>query len=251
MSDNWDSYFCTVDGKAASILLDLTYGDQAPLRSAPVVGYLRLSVRSPDDDGFPQEDEFNDLHAVEDALDQAVAVSGTGLFVGRCVTGGHVDFFVYLHRAGAWNDFASALMSRFPLYAWESGAAADPEWNTYRDFLFPDDHTMLLMQNRRALDNLRESGDRLSLARFIDHMVDVPVDGKDAFAGEAENRGFFLHEDEAVDAPAPVPAPRRLRLSRSDAPEEINAVTSDLAALALKHGGVYIGWSCPIVQQEP
>ena len=36
------------------------------------------------------------------------------------------------------------------------------------------------------------------------------------------------------------------RVSRMDAPENIDEVSFALLDLALEHGGEYLGWSCPI-----
>ena len=53
MTANWDSYLCAIDGKPASILVDLSLWDAAPMAGYPLLGHAGFEVAAPDAWGFP------------------------------------------------------------------------------------------------------------------------------------------------------------------------------------------------------
>lgn len=258
MSEHWDVYFCRVDEKPASILVDLGRALSAPVPDHPVMGYMSVAVEHPDENGFPGPEEYDLLGTLEDALAAAVNADGGALYVGRCVTDGHLDFFFYLKSIEGWRERLEAFMAGFPSRAWEAGALDDPDWGGYFDFLFPAGHDLLIMQNRRACRELEENGDDLSRARFIDHWLEFPGESEAAaFAGAAEAEGFLVapaaearpggSDDEGEHTPLRAEGLVQVRLSRADAPEGIDEVTFSLSDLAAEYGGDYRGWACPAV----
>lgn len=277
MTDNWDSYLCEVEGKPASILVDLGAVTQAPMPDFPCLGYVTVPLRNPDENGFPDREEFETLSLVEDALEAGLTAGGTAVHIGRCITGGRYELIFYTVRSGDWHSRVAGIMVDLPPYDWEAGAHYEPDWGTYLGFLFPGGQDMLTIQNRRLLRQLRERGDALEKPRPISHWLDL-LDSEDgeAFCRAARERGFQVEEagmvsgseenavdpDNASSDPLPGSGPGlarlafagteegrpffQVRLSRMDAPEHIDEVSFILLDLVLEHGGEYRGWSCPV-----
>jgi len=63
---DWDFYFCRVDGVPSSILVNLTAIQRAPVGSKPWLLWVRVHVRSPREDGFPDNEEAPRLYDLED-----------------------------------------------------------------------------------------------------------------------------------------------------------------------------------------
>jgi regulator of RNase E activity RraB len=275
MTDNWDSYLCEVEGKPASLLVDLGAVVHAPVLRLPYLAYVAISVADPDANGFPRREELETLSHLEDALEAALTLGEAAAHVGRCITDGHFELVYYAAGPENWNDRVAAVMEQHPGCAWEAGVRYEPAWDSYLGFLFPGEQDLLAIQNRRIRRHLREQGDRPEKIRRIRHWLDFDnADAGRAFCAAAQKLGFFV---EAADAdpvssgvgetatdPAGLPgggqglarlALTRLgalppalhvRLERPDAPENIDAVSFSLADLAAEHGGEYQGWSCPI-----
>lgn len=249
MSGNWDTYFCRVDGNPASILVDLALADVAPLAAFPVMGYLSVGLRLPDEHGLPARDEYERLGALEDHLERVLTAGAEAVYAGRSATAGRFDCFFYLRDGEDWGTRAAGAMSCFPEYDWEAGAQNDASWQAYSEFLFPDAYAMHGIQNRRALGDLLEQGDDPEKSRDIEHWA--------VFAGEAEAGNFARAVREkgfaVLSAPSPAEsggAPEReffVRFSRPDAPEGIDEISYPLLELALEHGGAYQGWACPVM----
>ncbi len=95
-SGNWDSYLCTIDGKPASILVDLSLMDAAPMPDFPLLGHVGLAVAEPDAWGFPGEEEYGRLSALEDALTGGLLPDACCVYAGRSMSGGRFGCFFYL-----------------------------------------------------------------------------------------------------------------------------------------------------------
>jgi regulator of RNase E activity RraB len=131
-------------------------------------------------------------------------------------------------------------MSKWPDYEFETGARPDPDWSTYRNFLYPSDEDFQRIGNREVIDRLREHGDQIEIARKIDHFaVFAKRDDRDAFARYLADHGY--HVSETGD-----PADGRFEVAfdRVDPPADIDDVTIELFRAARKHHGEYDGWGC-------
>ena len=244
MSDDWDVYFCRVNDKPASILLDLGLGREAPLPGLSLMAYISLDFQNPDENGMSRREEYDRLMEIEDALTAALD-NKSSLYVGRCTTNGQRDFFFYRLARDDWQDKVAAVMSAFPEYAWEVGTHDEPAWDTYLDFLFPYEKSMDEIQNNRVRRSLAEHGDDLSAPRSIDHWLYFPSpEDRSAFRAEAEKEGFTAHIQEEQEKSGEW----CVRLEREDIPDELDDVTWSLRELAGARGGRYDGWGAMVVK---
>ena len=239
MSDDWDVYFTHVDGQPASMLLDL--GIEAPIPGMSVMAYVTLDFQDPDENGMSRRSEYDKLMEIEDALVPALTHE-TCMFVGRCTTGGQRDFFFYMDNAKGVEEKVESVMARFDEYTWDMGLVEEPGWDTYLEFLYPDEQGMDTIWNNRVRRQLQENGDDLTISREIDHWLYFPSDAdRDAFIvqAKAENFRITLQDDDPEK-------PHGVLAQRDDAPEDIDDVTWPLRELAGAHGGVYDGWGCSV-----
>ncbi|MCC8193902.1 MAG: DUF695 domain-containing protein, partial [Deltaproteobacteria bacterium] len=208
-----------------------------------VMAYVTLDFQDPDENGMSKPSEYETLMAIEDALVPALAHE-TCMFVGRCTTNGQRDFFFYMDNAKGMEEKVEAVMASFNDYAWDMGLVEEPGWDTYLEFLYPDEQGMDTIWNNRVRRQLAEHGDNMALPRPIDHLLYFPsAADRDAFKSEvlAEN---FTVKDVDNDPERPF----GLLVQRDDAPEDIDDVTWPLRELAGAHGGHYDGWGCEVAK---
>jgi hypothetical protein len=271
--ENWDSYFCRVEGNPASILVDLGRVADAPLPDLPLLGYVRFFLNAPDEHGFPRQAEYDRLAEMEDALEDALRTGLAAVYVGRSASCGRFDLFFYLPKDADWDARLRETLAPFSEYAWEAGVQPDPEWEAYGQFLFPDSYAMLGIQNRRICRQLLDLGDDPAKSRRVEHWATFPdAASASAFSLAASRQGFHadeVREEDVADASPDSgrqPAAQFLAdeesradgaaalvlvqacVSRLDAPGEIDEATFVLTDLALAHGGVYEGWACPVME---
>lgn len=246
MSEDWDFYFCRVDDRAASIFVDLGVASQAPIESLPNLGYVRIHMRAPREDGLSSQDEFQALSTLEDAL-ETLQVDGESAYVGRNTSNGCRDLYFYIRTTEHWHQKVAATMRSFPAYEFESGTRADPSWTTYFDFLHPSEEDRERIQNRRTCDVLERQGDRLDQERPIDHWAYFPEpDSRHAFIAEAKALGYIIQE---LIEPEDKQRSYGVRLSSVGRPSlhEIDDLTLPLFRAARAHGGEYDGWEAQVV----
>lgn len=247
MTDDWDFYFCRVEDRPASIFLDLGVAAKAPIESFPVMGYVRVRMRAPREDGLSSQDEFEALTTLEQALEK-LQLDGAVAYVGRNTSDGYRDFYFYLGTADHWHHRAADVMHAFPEYEFESGTRNDPDWTTYFDFLYPSEEDRERIQNRRTCDVLENHGDHLDRERPIDHWAYFPDrPSRDAFTAEAKTLGYRVEEliePEGGDHGYGV----RLSLRGRPSLHEIDDLTLPLFRAARAYGGEYDGWETQVVR---
>lgn len=245
MSDKWDFFFLRVDDHPASIFVDLGIAAEAPLPGHPQMGYVRVEMLRPRDDGFSSQEEFEDLCALEDDVTAQIVADGGAIYVGRVTSDGFRDFFFYAGDANQFIGAAEAAAALHPSYRCEVGGRPDPDWNVYFDFLSPSDDDRQRMANRGVREALEQHGDLLNLPRQINHYAYFAArDGAAAFTARVEREGFRPELPRATDT-----GDYLVYFVRDDRPDELDEVTVMLARLARELGGEYDGWESLVVSE--
>ncbi len=253
MSNDWGNYLCDIDGKPASVILDMGIAEEAPVEDLPVMAYAGVDLVSPNADGLSSQAEFDRLLALEDALLEELCDNGQtcahGLvFVGSVTSDRRRDFFFYIAEDLNWQERIRTATERFSDYTWYAGATAEPDWDTYFDLLYPDDRSRDAMENEKIRNSLEEEGDDLSIPRSIDHFLSFnSEEDRDAFRAEAENLGFAAELDSNAHR---MEGNYCVRLTRQDSPEDLDPVTWELNELGGAHGGSYGGWGTYAVNKK-
>lgn len=245
MTKDWDFYFLRVNDVLASIYVDLGIQANAPVAALPHLAYIRLHLNLPRDDGLSSQAEYKQLIAIEDALEAALCSSEVG-YVGRCTSAGSRDFYFYISSPDSWSSHVDRAMSTFPAYQYQVITEPDAGWTTYTEFLFPGPRDRQRMENRHVCEALEKNGDKLVVAREIDHWSYFPsAEAAQAFIADVTTAGFQVRASRVLDEGA---NRHVVCLWRSDVPsfDNIDSVTLPLFEAAERHGGDYDGWECPV-----
>jgi len=251
VSEDWDFYFAQVDGRPASIYLDLGIAVGVPLPGYPDMAYLRVHMHQPRADGLSSQDEFDALIALEDRIVAMLTAGDAARFVGRCTSDGHRDFFFFLRPQVDWQASAATAMEGSG-YAYASGQRPDPQGEVYHGFLYPDDEARERIRNRRVCAALERAGDALSAPRDIRHWAYFPDPaGRDAFLAQAAAMSFRACAQEAGSA-AEEEGEYLALVQRDDIPgyDRIDAICLPLFRAAHDLGGRYDGWESEVVTAE-
>ena len=175
MTDNWDFYLCQIDGRQASIFVDLGIAEAAPVERFTSVAVVRVALRMPGPDGLSTSDEYDTLVLIEDMACPALEGSGLAIYVGRVTTNGFRDFLFYTRDPEGFGARAADATQTFPAYRFETHLREDSRWEGYFDFLYPPAEAMESIKNRRVCDALQEQGDTLTRRREIAHPPSAPA----------------------------------------------------------------------------
>lgn len=247
MSDDWDFYRAKVDHEPASIMVDLGIRNQVPKPTLPYMGYLRLYMLKPREDGLSSQEEFDDLCEIGDTLEAEID-SAEHIYVGRNTSGGCRDFYFYTPNPEKLEADLATLMAAFSAYEYETGHREDQRWDTYLTFLYPNDNEMQRILNRRVCDLLSRDGDDLHVARVIDHRAyfkeKKPLQNYQKFLEEA---GFIIKKQ---GRERPLFGDFFVDFERVDIPAEIDDIIIEISKKAVELGGNYDGWGCLVCRRE-
>lgn len=248
MSDNWDFYFCQVEGHPASIFVDLGISRELPLADLTYLAWLRLNLRQPREDGLSSKDEYQRLCEIEDALPAALqAADSKIIFVGRNTSNCCRDFYFYAENGTQAESCLSMFMVPFREYEFAVGSRPDPEWKTYREFLYPSPRAYQTILNQHVLMSLDKSGDNHAVEREVHHWIYFRSrDDRERFLAAVVEKGYKIFSQSDTDNEK---RPFGVILSRShtvDLPT-VNAIVLELFDLACEFAGDYDGWETPVV----
>jgi hypothetical protein len=236
----WDFYF-THDGEVPLLVaLDFAVGAAAPLATHPERLIVSVKMRAAMANGLRSSVEAPALFDLEDRLSQVLEAAGWKP-VGRVVTRGRTDFVYY----GPVGDLPELSLGEYDDAT--RLAHTDAAWDLYRNFLWPGTREWQQMSNRRVVMELRSHGDKLDVARPMDHLARaVDEEAAAAAAAALTAAGFAVSGvTETEDGTW------RVAFAKSDAPTQMDAVTAAvLDALEGMDDVAYEGWGCGVVSDE-
>ena len=242
MNEYWEIYMKQLEGAAASVLANvgLALEDNEFKATYPIVGFVKVALKNPKENGLIDESEEDELSFLEDKLEASMIKFRIGKYAGRIITQGSVTFLYYLQFTYNWQDFLEYALAEFEDFEISAGFQDDSEWNFYHNLLYPNVDEWQIINNHKVCEKLKESGDDLQTPRAIEHRVVFDVSVPKEFIEAIQNEGFRVMEQED----------KSVKFYRKDKPfyYDIDAVTLTLIALSKEHGGMYDGWECSVVK---
>ena len=252
LPQNWDFFMCRIEGAPASIRTNLALIEVAPLEGLSQRLQFYIKMQNPRPDGLSSNEEYPILCDIEDALgDKAEAIGA--VLAGVVKSEGFLELWFYTQNAEALAKTCEDALQTFEGYQSGYNIAEDPEWEDYFGFLYPDEFSYQMMQNRKVLMQLEKNGDKMEVPREIDHFIYFKEAAQQqAFAKEAEAKGFKVrfNDDEFVEdrKAEGKEYPYMVEATREDSPLDIDDIVWDLLELASPFEGDYDGWGCANVQ---
>lgn len=233
-----------VDGKPASIMVDLGLLDKAPdqrLRYLLVTGPVAKKCNT---DGLPPADEINRLEEMLNATDEFILGvtprTLVGTFTANCE---RLNYYYVRDTISLRYAIARMYNKSFKDYQYAISIRPDPEWKAYRTFLYPNDETFNWIENNKILSQLIEQKVDLTQAKNINFILYFKTenDRKD-FMLDMHNRGYDVKELLNVKDGEYHYGIKIIKYDNLKS-VTINAITLEVKDEAKKHNGLYNQWS--------
>ena len=248
MTENWKPYLSNVNGKLASIFVNLGLRGEVPIVSKPWLLWAWVYFQSPRADGLSDSKEAPTLYQIEDALSLCVERACQAIPCGRITTEGRREFYFYGETKNGFRRAVEAALTGFDGYRFDAGDQEDPQWGQYLNVLYPSTEDLQRIANMDLLDVLQEKGDVLTVPREVQHWM---------YFSSEESRGLF--RDAAVVAGFKVVSeltsegdfPFGIVLARTQSVEQksIDRTVLELLNLTRRFDGDYDGWETRVVTQ--
>jgi|SRR5579864_271608 len=248
MVENWKPYLCNVNGKIASIFVNLGLRDSAPIASKPWLLWTWVYFQTPRPDGLSDSKEAPTLYKIEDALNSCVSDACRAVPCGRITTEGRREFYFYGETKDGFRHAVEAALESFEGYKCDPGDQEDPRWVQYIDVLYPSPEDLQRIANMDLLAVLVERGDVLSVAREVRHWLYFRSESCRAlFRDAAAAVGYKI----ASESSAKGDLPFGIEVTRTQCIEQpsIDATVIELLHLSQRFDGEYDGWETPVITQ--
>jgi Family of unknown function (DUF695) len=142
-SDKWWTYIAEYEGHAGSTRVDMAQKDVAPVSTLPFVVIAGVESETNLKSGFPGQDELARLNDISHKIIESILATGPSLYVGTFTHNKRQEHYVYVRSvAGAEAAFRKAIAEACPKCKALFRTKADPKWDTYLRFLYPNSATM-------------------------------------------------------------------------------------------------------------
>ncbi len=243
MSDNWELYYCRVDDKPAYIFFDINISNEVDKSKYPYLGYVKVILNEPSEEGLPTDAEFESLVKIEGHLRTVLTQNGSAVYVGRNSSDGYLVYYFYLSSENSWEAQAKLAMNNFQQYKFESGKQDDQDWSIYLDFIYPSDRDWETIKSRRVCENLYKNGDTMQKEREIDHWLYFENSIKrETYIAKVEHLGYQVRSKMEPDSVNP-----RYGLQVYHTATPSPYVSLELYDLALECDSEYDGWETEII----
>lgn len=249
VKQDWDQYFCRIEDKPASIRLNLALGSLAPIKDCYQQIWFSVKLMNPDANGFTTSEEFDTICAIEDSVLNALDRKYGCVFAGAVKTDGRLDLYVYSQLTkGVESVVGSIMQSSFPDYRYALDVKEDRDWEDYHHFLYPNSYEFQVIQNRRVIEQLEQSGDNPEIKRLVDHFVVFKDEvNLNNFIDKAVSKGFQVLNKGDLDNHE---FKYSVNIAREDVVvlDKVNDYVFELVELAEENNGEYDGWGCPVAK---
>jgi len=249
MQEYWESYVKPIEGHKAMVSFNAGMADSVPDAEYMYVGFVKVKLNTPKEDGLVNEEESNDVGFIEDRLEMESLRWRSGKYIGRIITQGEVNFIYYLKMDFEWSNTVESAMQHFPEYTYEFGSRIDMEWEVYQKLLFPTLKEWQIIANHHSCNSLKEQGDNLRLERAIEHKAYFEsAKEREQFVALVEEEGFKSQKE--MEVPFNNKTMYGVQFYRIDVPfyYEIDALTMKMIDLSQSCNGQYDGWECSLVK---
>jgi uncharacterized protein (TIGR01619 family) len=248
MADNWKPYLCNVNGKLASIFVNLGIRGDVPIAAKPWLLWTWVYFQTPRSDGLSDSKEAPTLYKIEDALEVCVGRACQATPCGRITTEGRREFYFYGETKSGFSQAVEAALQGFEGYRYDAGCQEDSEWGQYLNVLYPSPEDLQRIANMDLLDVLVKKGDVLTVAREVQHwMYFRSESSRSLFRDAAVATGFKVVSEPSSKGNLPF----GIVVARTQSIEQntIDCTVLDLFNLARRFDGDYDGWETPVVTQ--
>ncbi len=241
MSEDWITYDWKAEGVPAVFTVDLQY-------AAPLAGYntmLWFSCASAKKSPLSARDNSRAqafLRASRKQLKEAV-------YVGCVAADTWQQHYFYTADAGQIDVLEALCMKEKHLSA-ECGRAAEPDWNTYAQFLYPDAAKSQTIVNGETIAAYASRGDNLKIHRRLNLSVGFPKEPfRLLFEEQARLEGFAIGNP-WFSAELDTPYGSTLHVISSLEKPAVDELTTRIIDIASRFGGRLFHWDCPLVPKR-
>lgn len=249
---DWEMYTCEMGGEKCMVFARVDLMKEIPDPLRPILVLVNLDVKSRRADGWTDEPETSFLQQVEMNFEAALAKKWNAVYVARYTKGGRRTMAYHVPQKPTREALEPVINKYANGYTFDMEVYDDPDWENYRETLYPNEIAWLEIGNRPVLDRLTNAGDPLTPERHTLHWLNFHErEERDEFIKALESSPIRFDVIEALEPNADSPK-FSVRLEHQCAMRTWDLIGAQLPIirLAQEFRGEYDGFECEEVASE-
>jgi hypothetical protein len=248
----WDAYLARYDEGLGSVMLNMAVAQAAPRRDLPYLLITGVTCNRCTREGFPVQSEFKRMNRLSDDINQRL-FKATGSAPAHVLSVGVFTFqcqrleYIYLADTTGIRAVLERCITKYASYKFRIQMTVDPEWETYREFLYPNEAVRAFMMNSRGVTRMIDAGDALSRPRFVEHLIYFDtIEDRELFIRYLGGTKYDIKDEREMHRDS---LRYQVRLARfgTVSLDEMNNQTTYLSTTAREFNGVYDGWITKLI----
>ncbi len=247
-TEQWDTYMAKFGNKPGSVLVNMGYKEAAPDNKYPFLVITGPKALNCNSQGFPDKEEIDRLEEILDATNNFITGVTAKALVGTLTYNcERLNYYYVKDTTGIRNAIMRLYNRNYKNYNYAINMKADKEWSTYLTFLYPDEKTLIWMDNDKLITKMLNNGDDLTKQRDINFDLYFKTDsGRNTFVGFVVSKGYKT--DTSITS-ASHDYLYELKISKFGPVkmDAINSMTEELKNELKKYNSFYNSWEAPLV----
>ncbi|MBC8754565.1 DUF695 domain-containing protein [Kordia sp. YSTF-M3] len=247
----WNTYQAKQEKSVSSTNLRMDLIEQAPINGFDFLFYVKIKYKVTKESEFPVGNKLKKLYKIKDAIRDKMNSVSDNYYVGSFMLDGNRFEYYYVKDASGIEQHIDKLFkNKFRTEKYDVFVKADPSWDLYTNFLYPNDEIKNFMSNRDTVIQLKNAGDNVETARKIEHYATfATVNEMNLFAAEIEKLAYTV-EYKKKSGNEKLPHEIKFYRSNSTTMENVTKFTTELIKLAKDYNGLYDGWETYVVKKK-
>ncbi len=244
---NWDTYMAQFNGKPGSVLVDMGLQSSAPDKRYPYLVITGPAVERCPPNGLPAAGAIEGLEEILERTTNFITGISAHVLAGTVTCNcERLNYYYVRDTLGLRGAVARMYNKNYKEQPYSIKIKYDPNWISYRTFLYPDDKTKRWMESTKIITAMLQAGDSLTQKRNINFKFNFQTEQERIKFVEAVRARDYRADRQYTtgDGVAGVVVGKFdiVRMSLVDSMAEY------LGDEAKKYRGVYLGWEAPIRQ---
>lgn len=246
----WNTYQAKQEKGVSSTNLRMDLIDKAPINGYDFLFYIKIKYRVTKESDFPVGNKLKKMYQIKDAIIDRMKSVGDHYYVGSFIyDGSRFEYYYVKDVTGIERQIDKLFKDKFRGEKYDVFVKADPSWDLYINFLYPNDEIKNFMSNRDTVIQLENAGDMLSTSRKIDHYATFSSQNEmNLFAEAVEKLSYTISYKKKTEDPK---FPHEIKFHRKNATtmESVTKFTTKLIELCTEFHGNYDGWETYVVRK--
>lgn len=250
----WDAYLARYDAGLGSVVVSMDAARTAPRRDLSFLLIAGITFQECTGDGFPAQREFKRMNRLSKDINRKLFDLSDGarahpLLVGTFTHQCQRLDYIYLADTTGIRQALEPYKrkGKYAAYKFHIRLIDDPEWDAYRNFLYPNEAVRTFMMNNRGITRMKDAGDALSRPRFVEHLIYFDtIKDRDSFIRYIGRTKYDIKEERDMRRDS-LRYLVRLAKFGTVSLEEMNDQTTYLSTKAREFSGVYDGWETKLI----